>query len=1046
VAVGLAVLTKAAGGTTPVTQTTGKNTPVGITSATVQSEVPRVIPGFAVSPQPTHRVQIVLGGNLASAVQRGSVNLLVETLALPAGGSRVGAAKYFITEADHAVLACIQRATAGAAALPGMLILEAEKLLALFGEFAAFPSRLSFERRLPVEISDSPARAALRARVSPQGADPAVTLEISWPAAGEMLIAGCQAWLWQRPQNPKQSAILQPVVRALPAAYRQLLSGRVTLPASQAHEFFRLEWQQLGEHFELHDETGFSTAAPDAASAEAPLPLEAATQAARPAFALKLEGSLNELAASLTATYPHGGNFVVAEEDVASLDGTRHGAAERAAVAWLKSAGFRPATARTQHPFLGTGRHFFLRGQEAITRFFIQDLKLLRARWTIETGPRFEKIFRAIEVVRPEVQVRQSTAGWFEIDVQLATPSGKTFPAAEIQSLLRSNRTLLQSREGKPVGIAQDEIDDLAAVLQDCDPEQTQPGRYRIRAMHAGYLGATLAGWREADAGEGMPARLAGLLNAAKAPRDVRFPGALDGTLRDYQKAGVRWMLALAEQRLAGVLADEMGLGKTLQALTFLQMQREGAKDGASPALVVCPTSLLTNWQRETARFTPAQRTLVIAGQDRAPLFRQIAQADLVITSYALLRRDAERFRGVAFSTVILDEAHDIKNPDSQIARVARSLVAEHRFVLTGTPIENSLRDLWSLMHFLLPGYLGSRQDFRERYEQPLQATGLSLHASADAAPILGGNATAEVRRRLQRRLQPFYLARRKREVAKELPEKIEQVVSCELTVAQAQVYRQLLDSARQGLDDARRDKNPGRGRMLALTALLRLRQACCDLRLLGLPSQPTTDDVEPPTAADDDNDAIAGDLGAAAETHPHATSGKLAMLDELLEQIREGNHRVLIFSQFVSMLRLLAAHLREAGVGFSYLDGQTKDRAGEVDRFQRDPAIAAFLISVKAGGTGLNLTGADTVIHFDPWWNPAVEAQATDRAHRIGQTRVVTSYKLIAAGTVEEKIVALQTRKRALAAEVLEFGLEGGVGGAADALSFDDIGELLSS
>ena len=300
--------------------------------------------------------------------------------------------------------------------------------------------------------------------------------------------------------------------------------------------------------------------------------------------------------------------------------------------------------------------------------------------------------------------------------------------------------------------------------------------------------------------------------------------------------------------------------------------------------------------------------------------------------------------------------------------------------------MENSVRDLWSIMHFALPGYLGSRQDFRERYEQPL--------SRADADPAL--------RERLTRRLRPVLLRRRKKDVATELPDRIEQTAFCDLTPAQSEVYRGLLEQSRLKLDTARRDKNQGAGRMLVLTALLRLRQACCDLRLLGLPENAATT--------------------ADGESIP-PSSAKLALLDELLEEIREGGHRVLIFSQFVSMLRILSAHLEAAKTPFCYLDGSTKprERTAQVARFQTDESMTAFLISVKAGGVGLNLTGADTVIHFDPWWNPAVEAQATDRAHRIGQTRVVTAYRLIARNTVEEKIFALQNRKKELTASLVE-------------------------
>ena len=329
-----------------------------------------------------------------------------------------------------------------------------------------------------------------------------------------------------------------------------------------------------------------------------------------------------------------------------------------------------------------------------------------------------------------------------------------------------------------------------------------------------------------------------------------------------------------------------------------------------------------------------------------------------------------------------------------------KAVRAEHRLVLTGTPLENSVLDLWSIFDFLMPGYLGTADDFRERYEIPISR-------ERDAGSMA----------RLSRRVKPFLLRRRKTEVARDLPAKLEHVSWCELTPEQAATYRQLLDATRREVEGAVGDAGLARSRMIVLTALLRLRQACCDLRLLG--------DAPPPGES-------------AGEEVP--TSGKFQLFAELLDEVLDGGHRVLVFSQFTRMLALLREHLAAREVAHCYLDGSTTDRAAVVGRFQGDPSIPVFLISLKAGGVGLNLTGADTVIHFDPWWNPAVEDQATDRAHRIGQTRVVTSYKLITRGTVEEKILTLQQRKRELVAAALtdEEAFAG-------SLSWDEIRELLA-
>jgi SNF2 family DNA or RNA helicase len=507
-----------------------------------------------------------------------------------------------------------------------------------------------------------------------------------------------------------------------------------------------------------------------------------------------------------------------------------------------------------------------------------------------------------------------------------------------------------------------DALEDFAEVLRDADPRQSQPGLYRLNKIQAAYLtnsadeigvkliGAS-AGWRERGA-----------------PGVFEELGSIGQQLRDYQLTGVAWLAALGAQNLGGILADEMGLGKTVQALAFLSLQR-----GRGPTLIVCPTSLLSNWQREAEQFTPELTVLRIDGPERASKIARLAEHDLGLTSYGLLRRDAELYADFSFNSVVLDEAQHIKNPETQNAQAAFSLRASRRFVLTGTPMENSVRDLWSLMNFVAPGYLGTRTDFRERYEKPL-ATG--------SEPGL--------QRRLARRLRPFLLRRRKVDVARELPEKIEQIIPCELGSTQRATYNALLREIQQGLGAS--DRADGATRMRMLTGLLRLRQICCDLRLLALPPN---DNKE--------------------------SSAKLDLLDELLEEIIDGGHRVLIFSQFVKMLDFVRERLEASEVGYCYLAGLTKNRQEEVDRFQNDATIPVFLISLKAGGVGLNLSAADTVIHFDPWWNAAVEAQATDRAHRIGQKRVVTSYKLIARETVEEKILHLQKRKRDLASAMLE-------------------------
>jgi SNF2 family DNA or RNA helicase len=363
---------------------------------------------------------------------------------------------------------------------------------------------------------------------------------------------------------------------------------------------------------------------------------------------------------------------------------------------------------------------------------------------------------------------------------------------------------------------------------------------------------------------------------------------------------------------------------------------------------------------------------LALHGAGRKALLSKIPEYDLVVTSYALLRRDIAEYEKQEFDAVILDEAQNIKNRTSQTAVSVKKLVSDHRMVLTGTPLENSLLDLWSIYDFLMPGYLGTATDFRDRYEIPVAKLG-----------------DEKAQHRLRHRVRPFLLRRTKAEVAKDLPAKIEQIAFCELTDEQKGVYRQILEEGRKQVSELSGKASGGRDRIAVLTVLMRLRQACCHLGLL-------------PSAG----------AGAKVWNEP---SGKMEYFLDRLEEAISGGHRILVFSQFVSMLKIVQEELRRRKTPHCYLDGGTIDRAGEVDRFQRNQDIPVFLISLKAGGTGLNLTGADTVIHFDPWWNPAVEDQATARAHRIGQNKIVSSYKLIARDTVEEKIVRLQERKKEL-------------------------------
>jgi len=451
----------------------------------------------------------------------------------------------------------------------------------------------------------------------------------------------------------------------------------------------------------------------------------------------------------------------------------------------------------------------------------------------------------------------------------------------------------------------------------------------------------------------------------------TKKPRALKATLRPYQEAGLSWLKFIHDIGSGGVLADDMGLGKTVQTIALLLSVKQETKHVR--ALIVAPTSVVTNWERELARFAPSLSVALWHGADRKGQIDVIEDSEVVITSYALLRRDEEFLSKLDLTYAILDEAQHIKNPMSATAAAAKRLRAKHRLALTGTPIENRLSEIWSIFDFVSPGLLGPLDRFEQRFSRPIEA---------------GDYKTAQ---RLRATIHPFILRRTKQEVAKDLPEKIETDQICDLTGEQRAMYAQVAREVRAQVMGEVERVGLAKSQLQILAGLTKLRQAACDPRLLGLPREFTDED-----------------------------SGKLVALRELIANAVEGGHKVLVFSQFVMMLKIIERAMKEDGVAYEYLDGATKDRLERVERFQNDPTVPVFLISLKAGGTGLNLTAADTVIHFDPWWNPAVEQQATDRAHRIGQTKVVTAYRLVAAGTIEEKILLLKAKKRELVASVL--------------------------
>ena len=637
----------------------------------------------------------------------------------------------------------------------------------------------------------------------------------------------------------------------------------------------------------------------------------------------------------------------------------------------------------------------YLADQHKVLNFLGAGLPALRRLgWLVDLSDRLMKVTDQMPSVVPVVTVKDAPGGAFDVQYQFDAMGTDVSPV-EIQAALNRGDGFI--RHGNDIVLLDNlAIETMHEVFRDCATTQggAPAGWFRVRGVHAPYVKASLERLDAVDlddlAAPEWRERAAAL---GRERGDAKFEpvslGALDKILRPYQKQGVYWMRFLESAGLGGLLADEMGLGKTLQTLTWLSLPRgggngKGAKNAAAlPSLIVCPTSLVRNWEAEAHKFIPSMRVLVVSGPDRAAVFGQMERYHLVITSYALLQRDFEdAYLGRQFDVVVLDEAQHIKNRQTKNAKAVKLLDCRRRLVLTGTPVENSVADVWSIFDFLMPGYLGDYETFRVTYEQP----------AAD-----GGSAASEALGRLQRKLHPFILRRLKKTVAKDLPDKIVKVSYCPISEEAQREYLALLQKTRSEVGSLVREKGLAASRFEILARLMKLRQI--------------------------------------------ASVGKLdAFLEQLLSAI-EGGHRILVFSQFVKQLQAIAAALQERGISFCYLDGSTKDRLGECNRFNRTLSIPVFLISLMAGGTGLNLTGADMVIHYDPWWNPAVEDQATDRAHRIGQKKVVYVMKMIASNTIEEKVLELQRRKQA----VISATVSTTDAAVMEKLTADDLDALLS-
>ena len=647
------------------------------------------------------------------------------------------------------------------------------------------------------------------------------------------------------------------------------------------------------------------------------------------------------------------------DEDDPLVRRTRAIGAERSAVKRLLKWGFEPGYKD------GDPRHYITDPQKVLNFLGAGIPELRRAGWRFDLSDALMELTEGMPSIVPVVTVKDAPGGAFDIHYTFDA-RGKAVSPADVQAALNRGDGYLM-KDGKVVLLDSGGIEALRDVFSDCAPSQNgaERGWFRVKSAYAAYVKSSLdlvdcevnAGrakfWRTMTRQHGRHT------NAKFEPVPL---GHLDRILRPYQKQGVYWMRFLENAGLSGLLADEMGLGKTLQTLAWLTLPRSDprahdAKGRNLPALIVCPTSLVRNWEAEAQRFTPELKTLVVSGHDRQPLFAKFPEVDVVITSYALLLRDLETgYVTQDFSVVVLDEAQNIKNRQTRSAKSVKGVHTIQRLVLTGTPIENTVADVWSIFDFLMPDYLGDYESFRSRFEDPI------ADGDADAEATLA---------RLKRKISPFIMRRVKKTVAKDLPDKIIKVSYCPMSDDSQREYTKALMAARVQAGDIIKAKGFQKSRFELLALLTKLRMI--------------------------------------------ASRAKIDTFMEQLQQAIDSGHKVLVFSQFVKMLALIQKRLREAGIAYCYLDGSTKDRLGQCSKFNRTPQIPVFLISLKAGGTGLNLTAADMVMHYDPWWNPAVEDQATDRAHRIGQKKKVYVMKMIASGSIEEKVLALQRRKQAI-------------------------------
>lgn len=698
---------------------------------------------------------------------------------------------------------------------------------------------------------------------------------------------------------------------------------------------------------------------------------------ASPKFSIEVSGSLQKVQLKIIASFQshewlitsHEDPFPVQDQHSELLFYVRNINLEKSLFDDIRRRGFE---------LCGSKGIFQLAGTSEVIRFFATGLPRIQDGYSVTETDDWRQATQKLQRISPTVNQPSKFAklgnDWLTLEFAYEAPNGFRISRSDALRLIRSGQNTVKGRDGLQYILDSERCEELEEAFQDV-PVQMSAEEIRVGSAHAGYF-SPFANRSELASTNDSAAVEAGWLDRL---------GDLASVLRPYQFEGVAWIVQRLKAGQGAMLGDDMGLGKTLQSIASIRYMFSGSPRGiGQQALVVCPKSLVSNWRSEFKRFAPELRVLLIQGPNRKELFDQFNDYEVLITSYPLIVRDLAFYQNLEFAVIVFDESSFVKNPDTETAKALRSLRSRSRLALSGTPVENGVRDLWSVFEILLPGYLGSRRNFQERFEKPLESQTEKVRKEAIAM-------------RLKRLIRPFFLRRTKHDVLKEIPEKSEQVFWCEMSIAQEGLYRTILEEGREEVRSLLQRSGQNSARMTMLTVLLRLRQVCCDMRLVGV--------HESQLCQLDSNDL----------------SGKWMALDALLDGVLTNGGKVLVFSQFVSYLRLCQEHLNERGIGYSYLDGATQDRDKEVSDFQLDPSRSVFLISLKAGGYGLNLTQADNVFLMDPWWNPAVEAQAIDRAHRFGQTKTVRAYRFVMRGTVEERVVALQERKRGLITSMME-------------------------